>query len=548
MSPFPLRFRFARLLLLAVPTAVLVACGGGGDGGSGVGFLPNSGTGTTPPVTTTPPTAPPDAPDDGDALRNAPWVEGVFRTASLYKDRCAAPRTGTDPDGKPFADKTGRTLDENNWLRSWTNDTYLWYDEVPDLDPARYATADYFDLLKTYAVTPSGRDKDQFHFTYTTEEWNALSGAGSSIGYGAQWAFFALSPPRDLRVAYVEPGSPAATTGAGLPRGARVLGVNGVDFVNDPTQEGVDVINAALFGAAPGTSTRFTVVDAGSNTPRDITLTAAPVISTPVQNVKTLPNAGRTVGYLQFNDHIGTAELQLKAAMEWLRAQRVTELVVDLRYNGGGYLDLASQLGFMVAGETQTRGKTFETVRFNNKHTERDPVTGNTLAPTPFWATTLGFLSPIDPPLPLPSLDLRRVYVLTGPDTCSASEAFINGLRGIDIDVVQIGDTTCGKPYGFYPEDNCGTTYFSVQFQGVNAKGFGDYPDGITPTCFVPDDFSRALGDPQEARLAAALAHQVSGACPAAPAGRLAKRAVAGPAAPLLHKPEGLRNRILRPR
>ena len=527
--------------------AVLVACGGGGDGGSGVGFLPNSGTGTTPPATT-PPATPPDVPDDGDALRNAPWVEGVFRTASLYKDRCAAPRTGTDPDGKPFADKTGRTLDENNWLRSWTNHTYLWYDEVPDLDPALYATADYFDLLKTYAVTPSGRDKDQFHFTYTTEEWNALSGAGSSVGYGAQWAFFALSPPRDLRVAYVEPGSPAATTGAGLPRGARVLGVNGVDFVNDPTQEGVDVINAALFGAAPGTSTRFTVVDAGSNTPRDITLTAAPVISTPVQNVKTLPNAGRTVGYLQFNDHIGTAELQLKAAMEWLRAQRATELVVDLRYNGGGYLDLASQLGFMVAGETQTRGKTFETVRFNNKHTERDPVTGNTLAPTPFWATTLGFLSPIDPPLPLPSLDLRRVYVLTGPDTCSASEAFINGLRGIDIDVVQIGDTTCGKPYGFYPEDNCGTTYFSVQFQGVNAKGFGDYPDGIVPTCFVPDDFGHALGDPAEARLAAALSHQVTGVCPAVPGGRLARSAATGPAAPLLHKPEGLRNRILRPR
>ncbi len=529
--------------------AVLVACGGGGDGGSGVGFLPNSGTGTAPPVATTPPTAPPDTPDtpdDGDALRNAPWVEGVFRTASLYKDRCAAPRTGTGYDGKPFADKAGRTIDENNWLRAWTHDTYLWYDEVPDLDPALFATADYFDLLKTHAVTPSGRDKDQFHSTYTTEEWNALSGAGTSVGYGAQWAFFALSPPRELRVAYVEPGSPATMPGVDLRRGARVLRINGIDFVNDPTQEGVDVINAALFDAAPGTSTRFTVVDAGSNTPRDITVTAAPVISTPVQNVKTLPNAGRTVGYLQFNDHIGTAELQLKAAMEWLRTERATELVVDLRYNGGGYLDLASQLGFMVAGETQTRGKTFETVRFNNKHTERDPVTGAPLLPTPFQSSTFGFLSPADQPLP--SLDLRRVYVLTGPDTCSASEAFINGLRGIDIDVVQIGDTTCGKPYGFYPQDNCGTTYFSVQFQGVNAKGFGDYADGLAPTCFVPDDFSRALGDPLEARLAAALAHQVSGACPAVPAGRLAKSAVAGPAAALLRKPEGLRNRILRPR
>ena len=53
---------------------------------------------------------------------------------------------------------------------------------------------------------------------------------------------------------------------------------------------------------------------------------------------------------------------------------------------------------------------------------------------------------------------------------------------GIDIDVRLIGDTTCGKPYGFLPEDNCGTTYFTVQFKGANAKGFGDYSDGFTPS------------------------------------------------------------------
>ncbi|MCY1373250.1 hypothetical protein D9M69_605110 [compost metagenome] len=87
-----------------------------------------------------------------------------------------------------------------------------------------------------------------------------------------------------------------------------------------------------------------------------------------------------------------------------------------------------------------------------------------------------------------------------------------------------------------------------MQFQGVNAKGFGDYPDGIAPTCAMPDDFGHALGDPAEARLAAALSHQVTGVCPAVPGGRLAKSAATGPAAPLLHKPEGLRNRILRPR
>ncbi len=68
------------------------------------------------------------------------------------------------------------------------------------------------------------------------------------------------------------------------------------------------------------------------------------------------------------------------------------------------------------------------------------------------------------------------MFVLTGPNTCSASESIINALQGVDVEVIQIGSTTCGKPYGFYPQDNCGTTYFSVEFKGVNAKGFGDYP------------------------------------------------------------------------
>ena len=126
----------------------------------------------------------------------------------------------------------------------------------------------------------------------------------------------------------------------------------------------------------------------------------------------------------------------------------------------------------------------------------------------------------------MPSLNLSTVYVLTGPGTCSASEAIINGLRGIDLEVIQIGSTTCGKPYGFYPFDNCGTTWFSIQFKGANAKGFGDYTDGFTPLntlqtqgtvvpgCSVADDFTHQLGDPEEARFAAALGYRIDGSCP----------------------------------
>ena len=110
-----------------------------------------------------------------------------------------------------------------------------------------------------------------------------------------------------------------------------------------------------------------------------------------------------------------------------------------------------------------------------------------------------------------------------------------------NVEVYIIGSTTCGKPYGFYPMDNCGTTYFSIQFRGENAKNFGDYSDGFSPAnqtgvvgttvpgCSVADDFTHELGDPAEGRIAAALAFRASNnqACPA-PSGFSEPRLVEG--------------------
>jgi hypothetical protein len=149
---------------------------------------------------------------------------------------------------------------------------------------------------------------------------------------------------------------------------------------------------------------------------------------------------------------------------------------------------------------------------------------------------------------------LTRVFVITGAGTCSASESIINSLQGVNVQVIQIGSTTCGKPYGFYPADNCAVTYFSIQFQGVNAKDFGDYPDGFTPAnaaavegvsvpgCSVADDFGHALGDPAEGRLASALGYRANGVCPAAPSGL-------GPAPPLEAKAQmtSLRGAVIKP-
>ena len=484
----------ARRLVLSSALLGLIGCGGGGGGDGGA---------------------------SGGASGGIQYTPGVFMASSSFAAQCAAPRAGIDPGtGRPYPDVGGSVTAENHWLRSWTNELYLWYREVPDLNPASLpTTAAYFELLRTTATTASGNPKDKFHFTFPTEQWRQLAQSGVQAGYGVEWVIVSGQPPRRVVVAYTQPNSPA--TSANLTRGAEVLGVDNVDLIRTTTQAGIDTLNAGLFPSTVGELHSFTVQDPGGGPPRLISMQSANVTSAPVQNVQVLSTSTGLVGYMLFNDHIATAESALVAAVQTLRNANVADLVLDIRYNGGGFLDIASEVAYMIAGSGPTAGRVFEALRFNDKHTVTNPLTGEPLTPVPFHTTTqFG--------QPLPTLNLGRVFVLTGPSTCSASESIINSLRGVNVEVIQIGSTTCGKPYGFAPEDNCGTTYFSIQFQGDNALGFGDYPDGFSPAntvsgagvrvpgCSVADDFSRALGDPQERRLAAALQYRANQSCPAA--------------------------------
>lgn len=485
-----------RLCWVSLLALVVTGCGGGGGGSS-----------STP---------------QGPSPSASGWIAGRFLPSSTYAAQCASPRSGTDPDtGQPYPDGPGSTLSENNWLRAWSNELYLWYGEIVDKDPGLYTTPAYFQTLVTPQTTASGQAKDRFHFTYPTADWAALSQAGVSAGYGVEWVAEQSTPPRQVFVAFVERGSPAAQ--AGLDRGARLEGVDGIDFINDDTQAGIDVINAAMSPGLAETHT-FTVLDRGASVPRTVTMTSADVTSEPVPTVQALSTVSGTVGYMLFNDHLALAEQALVDAVATLDAAAIDDLVIDMRYNGGGYLVVASELAYMIAGTVPTAGQTFEQMRFNDKNPSTNPVTGEPLTPMPFIDATVGLSLPSGQPLP--TLDLPRVFVLTGPSTCSASESVINGLRGVNVEVIQIGSTTCGKPYGFYPQDNCGTTYFTIEEQGVNAKNFGDYTDGFSPAntlgvagvplpgCSVADDLDHDLGDPAEARLAAALDFRNTGTCP----------------------------------
>ncbi|WP_228121929.1 S41 family peptidase [Variovorax paradoxus] len=440
---------------------------------------------------------PPRGGGDSDAIVASSTVAG----------QCAAPRPGINPEtGRAYPDVVGTVDNEKSWVRGWIDETYLWYNEVPTtLKASDYATPQtWFDVLKTPATTPSGRAKDRFHFTNNTEAFRLQSEGGVSAGYGMEMATVRSSVPRNIRIAFVEPGSPAAA--AGLARGAKLVVVDGIDVVSAPDSDR-DFIFRTLSPRALGEKHTFTFeVDGTRGSP--VELTAQRITSTPVQFTRTIGLAGNRVGYLLFNDHITTAEAQLVEAVNTLKQDGgIQDLVIDMRYNGGGQLRIASRLAYMVAGPGPTNGRTFELLTFNDKNPYRTTLADNL---TPFFTTTRTGQ-------PLPTLNLSRVTLLTSGGTCSASESVINSLRGVGVTVNLVGTTTCGKPYGFVPQDNCGTTYFAVNFKGVNQAGFGDYGDGFAPHagCVVSDDFSHPLGDPAERRLAAALRLRDTGSCAA---------------------------------
>jgi hypothetical protein len=236
--------------------------------------------------------------------------------------------------------------------------------------------------------------------------------------------------------------------------------------------------------------------------------------------------------------------------MRNFQTQGVRELVLDLRYNGGGYLYIASELATMIAGSTRTTGQAFETLKYSARRSAENET-------TPFYNTSCILVgNNCTQQQPLPTLNLTRVYVLAQSGTCSASEAVVNGLRGVGVDVVLVGGKTCGKPYGFTAKDNCGISYFPIEFAGVNAQGFGDYADGFEPSgggtagtrfvkgCTVADDTLHALGDSAEGMLSAALGHIDNGSCPLRSVG--AQAAPRGDGLPLtLKRHPALSNRIL---
>lgn len=396
--------------------------------------------------------------------------------------------------GGSSGDGAGNTADsctlaaQQTWLHNDMLDRYLFNTQMPSPAPAAFShIEDYFYalLVRTDSL---GQPLDRWSYVEDTASYNQFFGAGLDLGYGLAVAG-RTTDPLPLRVRDIAPGSPAAA--AGLVRGMVIETLNGQSAAALKAADDFSLLSPQT----SGTTLRLEVRDSPTGPLRQVSLTATVYGVSPVGShlVMTSP-AGRKVGYLFYRSFIDVGTPALQAALADFASQGVQDLVLDLRYNGGGLVSLARDLASaIVSAPNPTQPPIFVTLRFNARH----------------QADNFAFRYAAQPA----HLGLPRVYVLSGVRTCSASELVVNGLKPF-VEVVQIGATTCGKPFGFMPVAHCGNTYSAINFESVNANGVGGYTSGISPTCAVADDFDHALGDPAEALGAAALQHIDTGRCP----------------------------------
>jgi len=369
---------------------------------------------------------------------------------------------------------------QNLYVRDVLNSFYYWYQNLPaNVSPTSYASPEaYLDAVRYRPIDNS------FSYITSAAANEALYGDSQFVGYGMS----TQTTGTHLTVLQVFDASPALE--AGLERGDRITQING--------QSVVALVSAGTIGGAFGAAEIGVTSEIAFEKPNGSRQTARlvkRVVTIPtVSLTRVVEDDGRKIGYVFFRNFVRPSEAALNDAFAALKTAGATELVLDLRYNGGGLVDIAVHLASLIGG-TRTSGQ----VLLNYVHNDR-------VGPT--YNKTIRFTNPEQ------ALTLSRLVVITTRSSASASELIINSLRPY-MPVTVIGDTTYGKPVGQYGFTFCDKVLAAVSFSIKNASNQGDYFDGIAPTCAAPDDSAHQLGDPAEASLAEALNYIRAGTCSA---------------------------------
>jgi carboxyl-terminal processing protease len=328
-------------------------------------------------------------------------------------------------------------------MKEW----YLWYDTIPEINPNEYHSLEA--LLDGIVLKPT----DRWSEVMGTDEYTNFYDRGQYVGHG-----FGLSGDAEgkLWVSYVYDGTIAISQG--VDRGWEILSINGVapspeidiDTLLGKDKEGVE--NTFQFRDKQGGISTMTlakeIVDINSVLYSDVI---------DVNGVKT--------GYLVYQHFLFKSTNELDVVFEEFQENNVTEVIVDLRYNPGGELNVSQYLGSLIAGDKAIKG-TFVKFVYNNKKSE-----GNVSKPFQELEFTL-------------STTPERVFFITTGRTASSSEALINGLSAY-VEVFLVGDDTYGKPVGMYAVSYIDSTLIPITFKMLNRLDEGDFYDGLPADSYV---------------------------------------------------------------
>lgn len=361
------------------------------------------------------------------------------------------------------------TVSDLKFAQALVRDQYLWREEVSD--GARVGATSAHSLIEARRHYRDG--------------WSTAMPVASDLrreavdarGYGFHTRTDAAGR---VRVTDVVAGSPAHA--AGVRRGDVVRSVD--SFAMDRLRDAA--------AARSGDAVRLELV-APDGAVREVTLGRGRYGVSSVAAAAVVEAGGRKVGYVALRHFNGATRVEFERAALRLRGRGIDDLVLDLRLNGGGSLHVAGHVASAIAGRVAD-GRTFLRFVHNERHRDSDR---EAVFHAPGWGG-LGF---------------ARLFVITSAETCSAAEALVHGLAPY-LQVITIGGTTCGKPVGFQVVRYGELSYWVITFRDVNARGEGDYFDGLAPTCAAADDLDRPLGDPAEASFKAALHYARFGRCP----------------------------------
>lgn len=361
----------------------------------------------------------------------------------------------------------------NNSIYSIMKEWYLWNKDLPTVNTAQYETPEaLLDALRF-------KEMDRWSYIQDEETFDQYFTSGIFYGYGFGMK---LDEADNLRVSFVYRDSPMDREA--VSRGYKILKVNN-QLVSDLIAS--NSLAVAFGDNKEGVSTSMEVEDLLGNT-RTISVQKEEVTINSVLHTEVKEIEGRRIGYLVFNNFIETSIADLDAVFSTFKQQNITDLVLDLRYNGGGSLQVAQHLASLIASSKAGTTKFVELTYNAEKVSSNEPYD--------FQAVTNG-------------LNIDKLVVITAGGTASASEVIINGLRPF-MEVITVGDDTHGKPVGMNVWKVDGYALVPITFKVANSLGQAEYFNGLPADAYRNDNLSVGFGDHTEDSLEEALYYIVN--------------------------------------